>query len=70
MTRIRFVLLALISIPAIAGCPITIKCEYHNVYGVSKSGTEFRNGKQFAIYKHTYFEQGKNRECKLIVECD
>lgn len=66
----KYLLLALIGIPAIAGCPITIKCEYHNQYGVVKSGTEFRNGKQFGIYKHSYMENGKNRECKLVVECD
>lgn len=63
-------LLILLAIPALANCPISIKCNYHNVFSVPKTDTEWRGGKQYGIYEHDYIdERGKQRKCKLILEC-
>jgi hypothetical protein len=56
-------------LPAVAGCPFTIKCSYHNVQLVTKSETEFRNGKEYGVYEHQYYENGKQRKCRLVLEC-
>ena len=56
--------------PAIAACPMSIKCTYHNQPFVSKSETEWKNGKEYGIYEHTYIdEKGKNAKCRVRMEC-
>ena len=66
----RYLICLLMALPAIASCPGSIKCDYHNVYYVPKTGTEYRNGKQFGVYEHTYYEGGRRRQCVLLVRCD
>lgn len=61
----------LLALPAIAYCPFNIKCDYHNQYSVPKTGTEYRNGKEFGVYTHPYIDEtGRRRQCVLLVKCD
>jgi hypothetical protein len=60
---------SMLLLPAIAGCPVSIKCSYHNYYSVPKVETEYRNGKEYGIYEHEYSEGGRKRTCKQVVEC-
>ena len=67
----RYVLALALALPLMGGCPWTIKCSYHNEWYVPQKETEFRNGKQFGIYEHSYTdEQGRRRICRLVVECN
>ena len=66
----RTMLLIALAAPLPASCPIYIKCSYHNVMMASKTDTEYRNGKEFGVYKHDYMdERGQTRKCTQIVEC-
>ena len=66
----KLMFLAVLAMPVVASCPISIKCTYHNVYYVSKSETEWKNGREYGIYEHTYIdERGRNRVCRIRMEC-
>lgn len=59
----------LLAVAAEALCPMTTWCAYHGTQA-TRVRTEVRNGRTFAFFEHSLFENGRSSKHTLTEVCE